>query len=87
VDQLAAMCGAAGAWLVLDNTYEQFVYGGQHHCASAPHVLNVFSFSKVGAAGGGQQQQQQKKKKKKILALVFRSTPLRPPPPLRRLTA
>jgi hypothetical protein len=49
VDRLAAMCAEAGSWLVLDNTYEQFVYGGgQHYCAAGPHVINLFSFSKVG---------------------------------------
>ncbi len=34
-------------WLVLDDTYEDFVYNGRHHCPSAPHVLHVFSFSKA----------------------------------------
>jgi hypothetical protein len=29
--------------------YEHFVYGeGQHHCVAAPHVINIFSFSKAG---------------------------------------
>eukprot|EP00775_Hariotina_reticulata_P011561 gene11559-11705_t len=42
------MCAAAGCWLVLDNTYEDFVYNGrQHHAISAPNVIHVFSFSKA----------------------------------------
>lgn len=37
----------AGAWLVLDNTYEHFLYNGlRHHCARGPHVVHLFSFSK-----------------------------------------
>lgn len=48
VAEAAAMCAAAGAWLVLDNTYEDFVYKGRsHHCMSGPNILNVFSFSKA----------------------------------------
>lgn len=48
VERAAAMTAAAGAWLVLDNTYEQFVYGGaKHACAAGPNVINVFSFSKA----------------------------------------
>lgn len=44
VQRAAALCAAAGSWLVLDNTYEDFVYDGrQHHCASGPHVINLFS--------------------------------------------
>jgi hypothetical protein len=127
VEKAAALCGAAGAWLVLDNTCEpcqhhacwscrhaavpsccfgcfdaqpslsgraqkpasaplvqqscampatkslpclctppptpgplaadeHFVYGEgrRHHCVAAPHVINIFSFSKVGAGWGGQ---------------------------------
>jgi aspartate/methionine/tyrosine aminotransferase len=48
LEAAAAMCAAAGAWLLLDNTYEDFVYGGQqHHCVAAANVINVFSFSKA----------------------------------------
>lgn len=44
----AAMCAAAGTWLILDNTYEDFLYEGRsHHCISGPNVINVFSFSKA----------------------------------------
>lgn len=36
------------AWQLLDNTYEDFVYDGRHHHAvDAPHVINIFSFSKA----------------------------------------
>lgn len=44
VERAAALCGAAGAWLVLDNTYEHFVYGAgrRHACVAAPHVINLF---------------------------------------------
>ena len=42
------LCRRVGAYLVLDNTYEHFTYDcRQHHCVSAPHVLHIFSFSKV----------------------------------------
>lgn len=48
IERASRLCAAAGAWLILDNTYENFVYAGlEHFCLSAPHVLNVFSFSKV----------------------------------------
>ena len=44
----AELTQAAGAWLVMDNTYEHFVYDErQHHCVSAPHIIHIFSFSKV----------------------------------------
>jgi len=42
------LCEQAGAWLVVDNTYEHFTYDGREHvCISGPHVINVFSMSKV----------------------------------------
>lgn len=51
VDRLSNMCGAAGVWLVMDNTYELFVYDGRkHYCASGSHVIHIFSFSKVSNA-------------------------------------
>lgn len=44
----AEMCERNGAWLVVDNAYEYFVYEGrQHHCVTGNHVLHIFSFSKV----------------------------------------
>lgn len=48
LESAAAMCAAAGAWIILDNTYEDFVYnGGKHHCVCGHNVLHVFSFSKA----------------------------------------
>ena len=50
LERASQLCAAAGAWLVVDNTYEHFTYdGAQHVCVSGPHVINVFSFSKVRA--------------------------------------
>lgn len=44
----AELCERAGVWLIMDNTYEHFVYGGrQHVCIAGPHILHLFSFSKV----------------------------------------
>ena len=46
-------------WQVMDDTYEQFIYGSRPHIAvNRPHILHIFSFSKVwpllvaGALGG-----------------------------------
>ena len=48
LQEAADTCAAAGAWLVVDNTYEDFVYDlGQHHCISAPHIIHIFSMSKA----------------------------------------
>jgi hypothetical protein len=48
LEAAAAMCAAAGTWLVLDNTYEDFLYEGRnHHTMSGPNVMSVFSFSKA----------------------------------------
>lgn len=48
LEAAAAMCAAAGTWLVLDNTYEDFLYEGRsHHTVSGPNVIGVFSFSKA----------------------------------------
>ena len=44
------MTAAASAWLVIDNTYEAFLFSGaQHHTINAPNIIHVFSFSKVRA--------------------------------------
>jgi DNA-binding transcriptional MocR family regulator len=44
----AELCEKAGAWLVMDNTYEHFVYEGRRHlCISGPNIIHLFSFSKV----------------------------------------
>lgn len=48
--EIADVCGRHGRWLVCDNTYEYFVYDRtdvRHEAVEAPHVLNVFSFSKA----------------------------------------
>ena len=49
VERAQAMTAAAGAWLVLDNTYEHFVYDDAtpHFTLAAPNVVNIFSFSKA----------------------------------------
>lgn len=48
VERAAQLCHDAGAWLIMDNTYEHFVYDKrQHHCVAAPHIIHIFSFSKV----------------------------------------
>ena len=48
LERAAELTARAGAWLIMDNTYEHFVYEGlQHHCVSAPHIIHLFSFSKV----------------------------------------
>lgn len=44
----------AGSWLVVDNTYDHFLYDGAEHemPPEAPHVIHVSSFSKAyGMAG------------------------------------
>lgn len=52
----AAVTGKHGCWLILDNTYEHFCGGwyasrnggpAAHASLQAPHVVNVFSFSKA----------------------------------------
>lgn len=48
LERASSICAAAGAWLIVDNTYEHFTYGGaRHECVHGPHIINVFSFSKV----------------------------------------
>ena len=47
-ERAAALTQRAGAWLVMDATYEHFCYDGRAHASvAAPHVLHLFSFSKV----------------------------------------
>ena len=49
---------SAGAWLLVDNTYEDFIWeegaghGARHHCVAGPHVIHIFSFSKVREGRG-----------------------------------
>ncbi|KAJ6820395.1 uncharacterized protein M6B38_326625 [Iris pallida] len=46
--RISDLCKAAGAWLVVDNTYEYFMYDGlEHSCIEDNHILNIFSFSKA----------------------------------------
>lgn len=48
LERAAALTEAAGCWLVMDNTYEHFTYGGvEHACVSGRNVINIFSFSKA----------------------------------------
>lgn len=48
LEAASQMCAAAGCWLVLDNTYEDFVYGARtHSCLAGPNIINIFSFSKA----------------------------------------
>lgn len=48
LDRLAKVTADAGTWLVVDETYEDFLFSGQtHYCPNAPHIVHVFSFSKV----------------------------------------
>ncbi|KAM3267988.1 aromatic aminotransferase ISS1 [Capsicum chacoense] len=42
------ICKEAGCWLIVDNTYEYFMYDDRKHvCVEANHVVNIFSFSKA----------------------------------------
>lgn len=46
--RISDLCEKAGSWLVVDNTYEYFMYDGlKHSCIEANHIVNVFSFSKA----------------------------------------
>eukprot|EP00242_Pyramimonas_sp_CCMP2087_P007166 CAMPEP_0198202990 /NCGR_PEP_ID=MMETSP1445-20131203/6219_1 /TAXON_ID=36898 /ORGANISM="Pyramimonas sp., Strain CCMP2087" /LENGTH=385 /DNA_ID=CAMNT_0043874175 /DNA_START=211 /DNA_END=1368 /DNA_ORIENTATION=+ len=48
LQKAADLCAKAGAWLVVDNTYEYFTYDGAvHECVGGDNVLNLFSFSKA----------------------------------------
>lgn len=56
--QIASLCHAAGAWLVIDEAYEHFVHDGARHvslCArklNLPGLIHIFSMSKsFGLAG------------------------------------
>lgn len=51
LQRAAALTKRTGTWLVMDNTYEHFVYDGRvHHCVADDHIIHVFSFSKVRVA-------------------------------------
>ncbi|XP_029118941.2 aromatic aminotransferase ISS1 isoform X4 [Elaeis guineensis] len=46
--RISDLCSSAGAWLVVDNTYEYFMYDGlKHSCIEGNHIVNLFSFSKA----------------------------------------
>jgi len=52
----ADLCAAGKTWLVMDNTYEHFVYEGrEHHCIGGPHIIHLFSFSKAFGMMGWRQ--------------------------------
>ncbi|KAF5832654.1 putative aspartate aminotransferase [Dunaliella salina] len=46
---ISDICAGAKAWLILDETYENFVFSPEleHETISAPHVVHLFSFSKA----------------------------------------
>ncbi|KAG6792300.1 hypothetical protein POTOM_001444 [Populus tomentosa] len=46
--RISDLCREAGSWLIVDNTYEYFMYDGlKHSCIEGDHVVNIFSFSKA----------------------------------------
>lgn len=48
LQRISELCNRAGAWLVVDNTYEYFMYDGlKHSCIEGDHIVNLFSFSKA----------------------------------------
>lgn len=56
LDRAVSLCAKANAWLVVDNTYEHFVYDGKSHvCPQGKHVVHIFSFSKAFGMMGWRQ--------------------------------
>ncbi|KAH6819844.1 Pyridoxal phosphate transferases superfamily protein [Perilla frutescens var. hirtella] len=48
LQRISDICKRAGCWLVIDNTYEYFMYDGRKHvCIEGDHIVNIFSFSKA----------------------------------------
>ncbi|WJX42832.1 Aromatic aminotransferase iss1 [Trifolium repens] len=46
--RIANLCEKAGSWLVVDNTYEYFMFDDlKHTCVEGNHIVNIFSFSKA----------------------------------------
>lgn len=46
--RISEMCREAGSWLIVDNTYEYFMYDDcKHACIEGDHIINIFSFSKA----------------------------------------
>ena len=53
IERIVELTRAAGCWLLMDETYEDFVFDGrEHYSPNAPHVLHVFSFSKAAGMMG-----------------------------------
>ena len=56
LQEISDLCKSHGIWLVVDNTYEHFVYdGNEHSCVGGRHVVNIFSFSKAFGMMGWRQ--------------------------------
>nr|AFK45378.1 unknown [Lotus japonicus] len=48
LQRIANLCKNAGSWLLVDNTYEYFMFDGlKHSCVEGNHIVNIFSFSKA----------------------------------------
>jgi aspartate/methionine/tyrosine aminotransferase len=48
LQRISELCRNAGSWLIVDNTYEYFMYDNHKHvCVEGDHVINIFSFSKA----------------------------------------
>ncbi|GER40136.1 aspartate aminotransferase [Striga asiatica] len=48
LQRISDICKNAGCWLIVDNTYEYFMYDGRKHvCLEDNHIVNIFSFSKA----------------------------------------
>jgi len=50
LEKFASVCKKYNIWMVLDNTYEYFIYDEEakpFHCIEDNHILNIFSFSKA----------------------------------------
>ncbi|KAH9604841.1 hypothetical protein KSS87_022660 [Heliosperma pusillum] len=46
--RISELCRKAGSWLIVDNTYEYFMYDDRKHsCVEGDHIVNIFSFSKA----------------------------------------
>merc|ERR1712100_317462 len=51
LERAGAICSRHGAFLAVDNTYENFTYEDEghppHSCIHGDHIVNIFSFSKA----------------------------------------
>lgn len=52
MERLVEITRAAGCWLLVDETYEDFCWTGTHFSPDAAHCLHVFSFSKSAGMMG-----------------------------------